>query len=49
MNQDIKKIALCLGLPMVVASSALAQQKMTGRVVNSANEPISEVVITYTG
>ena len=49
MNQDIKKIALCLGLPMVVASSALAQQKMTGRVVNSANEPISEVVITCPG
>lgn len=49
MNQDIKKIALCVGLPMVVASSALAQQELTGRVVNSANEPISEVVITCPG
>ena len=49
MNQDIKKIALCLGLPIMVASSAMAQQKVTGKVVNSANQPVAEVVITCPG
>ena len=43
MNQDIKKIVLCLGLPIMVASSAMAQQKVTGKVVNSANQPVAEV------
>ena len=49
MNQDIKKIVLCLGLPIMVASSAMAQQKVTGKVVNSANQPVAEVVITCPG
>ena len=49
MNQNIKKIVLCLGLPAMVATGGWAQQKVTGRVVNSANEPIADVVITSPG
>lgn len=48
MNENIKKIVLSLSLPVVFVSGGFAQ-KVTGRVVNSANQPIADVVITCTG
>lgn len=48
MNENIKKLVLCMGLPVMFATGGFAQ-KVTGRVVNSANEPVADVVITCPG
>lgn len=48
MNENIKKLALCMSLPVMFATGGFAQ-KVTGRVVNSANEPVADVVITCPG
>ena len=48
MNENIKKLVLCMGLPVMFATGGYAQ-KVTGRVVNSANEPVADVVITSPG
>ncbi len=48
MNENIKKLVLCMGLPVMFATGGFAQ-KVTGRVVNSANEPVADVVITSPG
>lgn len=48
MNGNIKKTVLCLSLPIVFASGCLAQ-KVTGRIMNSANRPVADVVITCSG
>lgn len=48
MNINIKKIALGLALPMVFVAGANAE-KITGRVIGSANQPVPDVVITCSG
>lgn len=48
MNMNIKKIALCLTLPLAFVASAYAE-KVSGRVIGSANQPIPDVVITCSG
>lgn len=48
MNENIKRFVLCLSLSAVFTTDGFAQ-KLTGRVVNSANQPIADVVITSPG
>lgn len=48
MNNNIKKLALSICLPALFVSAGYAQ-KITGKVINSANEPIANVVITSAG
>ena len=48
MNNNIKKIVLCLGLPVVFTVGSYAQ-KLSGHVLSSTNEPIAEAVITSPG
>ena len=48
MNENIKRFVLCLTLSAAFATDGAAQ-KLTGRVVNSANQPITDVVITSPG
>ena len=48
MNMNIKKIALCLTLPLAFVASAYAE-KVSGRMIGSAYQPIPDVVITCSG
>lgn len=48
MNNNIKKLALSICLPALFVSAGYAQ-KITGKVINSAKEPIANVVITSAG
>lgn len=48
MNNNIKKLALSICFPALFVSAGYAQ-KITGKVINSANEPIANVVITSAG
>jgi len=46
--RNIKKIALCLAVPTLFASSTYAQ-KLSGTVTTSSGEPVAEAVITSPG
>lgn len=46
--RNIKKIALCLAVPTLFASSSYAQ-KLSGTVTTSSGEPVAEAVITSPG
>lgn len=48
MSNTIKRIMLCFGLPMAFAASTYAQ-KLSGRVLTSANEPLADAVISCPG
>lgn len=48
MNINIKRIALCLSLPLALAASGFAQ-KLVGKVTDTANQPVKDVVITCSG
>jgi len=48
MSNNIKRIMLCLGLPMAVTLSTYAQ-KLSGQVLSSTNEPVADAVISSPG
>lgn len=48
MNINIKKIALSFSLALAVATPTFAQ-KLVGRVIDTANQPVQDVVITSPG
>lgn len=48
MNINIKRIALSFSLPMAVVAGCFAQ-KITGKVIDTANHPVADVVITCPG
>ena len=48
MSNRIKRIILCLGLPVACAVSMHAQ-KLSGRVLSTTNEPVADAVISSPG
>jgi TonB-linked SusC/RagA family outer membrane protein len=48
MNNDIKKILLCLSLPALISGTAMAQ-KISGQVLSSDNKPVADAVISSPG
>lgn len=48
MNNDIKKLLLCLELPVMLASSTWAQN-IKGKVLSSDNKPVADAVVSCPG
>lgn len=48
MNNNIKKLLLCLSLPLLASSVAMAQ-KVSGRVLGSDNKPVADAVVSCQG
>lgn len=48
MNNNIKKMILCLSLPTIMVGTAMAQ-KISGRVLSTGGKPVADAVITSPG
>lgn len=48
MNNDFKKIILCLSLPAIMSATAMAQN-ISGRVLSSGNKPVANAVVSAPG